>query len=428
MVELNQSAGVPSFFVAVLEALQLRGAETVGLWELTEVRWQDLMSFCDLAHLTLPLVRLCQNDAPGWVLSRAKRNLADNRARIRRIETAYREIAAAFERAGVEHLVIKGFAQYPDFADSLDHRMQSDIDLYCPEDSILAAQASLRALGYEPDQTLEKFPADHLPEMTRRLGWRWRGNEYDPEMPPAIDLHFCFWNRAATRLRIPGVNEFWGRRIIRQIGDLSYPALSPLDNLAFNALHILRDLQRGDWVIHHVYELACFLDAHADDETLWQNWVVRHGDSLRGLQVISFSLARQWFNCSWAGAIDREVSRIPRPVQQWLDRFSVSPLTGMFRPNKHGVWLHLSLLESRWDRLLVLGNALLPVRFPAVGAPGQDATKSRKKRTLWPSQRYAKYAFHVVFRIAFHLRTLPNTLWHGFCWWFDQWRLSAPRA
>ncbi len=57
MVELNQSAGVPSFFVAVLEALQLRGAETLGLWELTDAKWQDLLSFCDLAHLTLPLVR-----------------------------------------------------------------------------------------------------------------------------------------------------------------------------------------------------------------------------------------------------------------------------------------------------------------------------------------------------------------------------------
>ncbi len=100
-----------------------------------------------------------------------------------------------------------------------------------------------------------------------------------------------------------------------------------------------------------------------------------------GCRLISFWLAREWFNCNWARAIDREVSRIPRPVRQWLDRFSQSPLTGMFHPNKHGVWLHLSLLESRWDRLLVLGSALLPVRFPAVGAPGQDATKSRQQES-----------------------------------------------
>ncbi len=77
--------------------------------------------------------------------------------RVKRIETAYREIAAAFERAGVEHLVIKGFAQYPDFADSLDHRMQSDIDLYCPEDSILAAQAHSEPWDTNRDQTLENF-------------------------------------------------------------------------------------------------------------------------------------------------------------------------------------------------------------------------------------------------------------------------------
>ena len=430
MVEgkLNQSARTPGFFRAVMEALQLRGPETLGLWELSDTKWRDLLAFCDLAHLTLPLVRASQEDAPAWVLSRAKRNLADNRVRVARIEAAYTEIARAFEHAGVEHLVIKGFAQYPEFAEALEYRMQSDIDLYCPQGSIVAAQAALRSLGYQADRTLDKFPADHLPEMTRKLGWRWRGNPYDPEMPPSVDIHFCLWNPATTFLSVPGVNDFWGRRMNRQIGGLSFPALSPPDNLAFNALHILRDLQRGDWVIHHVYELACFLQNHAKDETFWQTWTASHDDSLRGLQAIAFWLAREWFNCSWASAIDREVSRTPRPVRQWLDRFSQSPLTGMFHPNKHGVWLHLSLLESRWDRLLVLGSALVPVRLPAVGAPGQDATKARQTRKVWPSQRYAKYLLHIIFRIAFHLRTFPNTLWHGFCWWFDQWRLSAPRT
>jgi hypothetical protein len=428
MVELNQLEGVPSSFIAALEALQLRGAETLGLWEQTDAKWQDLLNFCDLAHLTLPLMRSCRDDAPGWVLSRGNRNLADNRMRVKLIETAYREVAQAFERAGVEHLVVKGFAQYPDFTDSLDRRMQSDIDLYCPQDSILAAQAALRTLGYESNQTLAKFPADHLPEMTRRRGWRYRGNEYDPEMPPGIDVHFCFWNFAATRLATPGVDQFWNRRIVRHAGDLSYPSLCPIDSLAFNALHVLRDLQRGDWVIHHVYELAYFLHTHAEDEALWQAWVAQHDDRLRSLQAISFWLAREWFNCCCADAVDREMSRIPAPVRKWLDRFSASPLRGMFHPNKHGVWLHLSLLESRWDQLPVLAKALLPIRLPAVGAPGQDATKSHKMRTFWPSQRYAKYVLHVAFRIAFHLRTLPDTLWHGFCWWFDQWRVSAPRT
>ena len=57
MVELNQLERVPGFFIAVLEALQLRGAETLGLWELTDAKWQESSRLCDLAHLTLPLMR-----------------------------------------------------------------------------------------------------------------------------------------------------------------------------------------------------------------------------------------------------------------------------------------------------------------------------------------------------------------------------------
>jgi Uncharacterised nucleotidyltransferase len=420
----DQLAGVPRFFHAALEALQLSGASTRSLHELNDPGWHALLSFCDLAHLTLPLVMTCQAAAPEWVVSQAKRNLVDNRIRIKRIESAYTEIARAFEDAGIEHLVIKGFVQFPEFVAALEYRMQSDIDLYCPQEFIPAAQATLRSLGYIGDRTLDKFPADHLPEMTRKRGWRWRGNAYDPEMPPSVDLHFCFWNSATTRLSIKGVSEFWGRRIEQQRSGFTFPALCTIDNLAFSALHILRDLQRGDWVVHHVCELAWFLHTHAEDRALWRSWLACHDDSLRSLQAISFWLARDWFNCRWAEAIDLEIAGIPRPVREWLERFAESPLTGMFHPNKHGVWLHLALLESRRDRLLVLSSTLMPLRLPAVGAPGQDATKVRLKRRLWPSQRYAKYVLHLVFRAAFHLQTLPNTLWHGFCWWLDQRGLS----
>jgi Uncharacterised nucleotidyltransferase len=422
--KLNQLGGVPAFFGAVLDALQLSGAETRRLRALTDTEWDELLAFCDLAHMTLPLVMTCQEAAPAWVVSRVNENLVDNRVRVKRIESAYAEIASAFHDAGIEHLVIKGFAQSPEFVRTPEYRMQSDIDLYCPEEFIPAAQATLSGLGYTGDQTLAKFPADHLPEMSRRRGWQYRGNEYDPEMPPSVDLHFCFWNGVTTRLSVSGVSGFWGRRIERRRDNFTFPALSRIDNLAFSALHILRDLQRGDWVMHHVYELACFLHTHAEDEALWQSWAACHDDSLRSFQVISFWLAREWFHCRWAGEIDLEIARIPGPVREWLQRFSKSPLTGMFHPNKHGVWLHLALLESRWDKLHVLGSALMPLRLPAVGAPGQDSTKSRRSRKWWPSQRHVKYVLHLVFRVAFHLQTLPNTLWHGFFWWLDQRRLS----
>jgi hypothetical protein len=420
MTNPEQLGAAPVYFPAALAALRFSDVDTRSLQELTDASWHEQLTFCDLAHLTLPLVMSCQDVAPAWVVDRARQNLADNRVRVERIESVYQEIARAFDEAGIKHLVIKGFTQFPEFVEALEYRMQSDIDLYCPEESIRAARAVLESLGYVADRTLEKYPADHLPEMTRRRGWQWRGNAYDPEMPPSVDLHFCFWNSAATRLPIEGVNDFWGRRVERRIDDFTFPALSSIDNLAFSALHVIRDLQRGDWVLHHVYELAYFLHARADDDVFWQSWSACHDDSLRSFQTISFWLARHWFHCRLAGEIDREIVRLSRPVRQWLERFAESPLRGMFRPNKHGVWLHLALLQPRWDKVVSLSHALMPLRFPAVGAPGQDATKIRRIRRMWPSQRYAKYVLHVVLRVAFHLQTLPNTLWHGLCWWLDQ--------
>lgn len=416
LTKKEKIARVPRFFPPVLSALRLTGADKNGLHELSDAEWHDLLAFCDLAHLTLPLVMTCQSEVPPSVLARAQENIADNKLRVRKIESAYLEIAGAFESAGIEHLVIKGFAQSPEFVDPAEHRMQSDIDLYCPKEFIFAAQAVLTGLGYVGNPTLDKYPADHLPEMTRRQGWQWRGNLYDPEMPPSVDLHFCFWNEATSRLSIPGAAHFWERRILRQKGYFNFPALSTIDNLAFNALHILRDLQRGDWVLHHVYELAWFLHHHAEDEELWDAWTRSHDDSLRALQAISFWLAREWFGCRWNSVIDREAAGIPHPAQQWLKRFSQSPLTGMFSPNKHGVWLHIALLESRRDKLLILGKVLMPLRLPAVGAPGQASTKTRQTRKVWPSQPYPRYLLHLIFRVAFHLRTLPDTLWHGICW------------
>lgn len=406
----------------MMAALRLDDPKPEGLLRLPESDWNHLLEFGDLAHLTLPLVLQNKAAVPDWVWLRATQNLADNRGRSRRIADAYREIAVAFAGTGVDHLVIKGFAQYPDFAPALDMRMQSDIDLYCPRTMIPAAQEALTRLGYTADRALLNYPADHIPEMTRREDWRWRGNFYDPEMPPAVDLHYCFWNESAVRVAIDGVNQFWDRRVMRNGPDFSFPTLCIIDNLAFNALHILRDLLRGDWVLHHVYEAACFLDQRANDDSLWEAWGRIHDPRLRSMQAVSFFLARAWFGCRCSTVVEREIDRLAPPIRQWLERFSQSPLTGMFVPNKHGLWLHLALLPAAKDKLLILGSTLMPLRLPSPGTEAQGATKTRQLRRFWPSQRHVRYVLHVIFRSAFHLKTIPGTLWRGVDWWYAQWR------
>jgi hypothetical protein len=386
------------------------------LRQLSDADWRELLAFCDMAHLTLPLVLRNKAAVPGWVWLRAGNNLADNRRRRQKIAEAYGEIAAAFAANRLRHVVIKGFAQYPDFASTLDTRMQSDIDLYCPQEMIRPAQEVLQQLGYSSDRTLENYPADHVPEMSRRGSWQWRGNFYDPEMPLGIDLHYCLWNDRITRIPVEGVGAFWQRRTFRESVGFWYPGLCTMDNLAFSALHIVRDLLRGDWVLHHVYELACFLDRHAEDESFWETWQQTHDPRLRALQAIPFSLGRLWFSCRCSAAAEEEIERLAPPVAQWLHRFSYSPLSGMFTPNKHGLWLHMALLEGLKDKLVIAQNTLLPLRLPRVGAAAQSQTRVQWLRRFWPAQRHLRYGLHVILRTAFHLRMIPGTLWRGLSW------------
>ncbi len=325
----------------------------------------------------------------------------------------------AFEDIQVEYLVIKGFAQYPGYVKDPRLRMQSDIDIYCPSESIFRARDQLLSLGYHPLKGLEQLPVDHLPAMNRKTGWEWRGNAFDPEMPPSVELHFCLWNEATARFASLGLEDFWPRRVARQLDDFSFPGLHPVDNLGFSALHALRDLLSGDWVLHRIYEMARFLHTSAKDKAFWTEWKETHSDSLRSREAISFRLARDWFACDLSEEVEAEVRNLSPGVQQWFHAFSRGPLEGMFHTNKDGVWLHVALLESSRDKRAVLRNALMPMRIPTVGAPGQDTTRQGLRKRFWPSpsHRYTHYFFYVTSRLAYHARTLAPTLLRGARWW-----------
>ena len=410
----------PALLPALLSALQFHGAHFEALQALDESEWCELLEFCDLAHLTLPLWRNCRDVdvLPDWVRERMKRNASDNAKRFDNINGVYLEMSKALGDLQVEYLVIKGFAQHPGYVEDPRLRMQSDIDIYCPLESILRARDALLSLGYQPLLGLENLPKDHLPAMTRKTGWEWRGNAFDPEMPPSIELHGCLWNETNARFALQGLEDFWPRRVTRHLKDFSFPALDPIDNFGFSALHALRDLLSGDWVLHRIYEMARFLHTNAGNRPFWVRWGELHNDSLRSSEAISFRLAKDWFACDLAEEVEAEVRNLSPAVQQWLDLFSGSPLEGMIRNNKDGVWLHIALLESFQDKRTVLRNALVPTRVPTVGAPGQDTTRQGRRKRFWPSHRYAKYLFYVTSRVLYHVKTLAPTLCHGVRWWF----------
>ena len=296
-------------------------------------------------------------------------------------------------------------------------RAQSDIDLYCPRETVETARDALMAAGYRPIAGLEAFPTDHLPAMLRPTSWQWRGDFFDPEMPLAIELHFQFWNPRLERLPAEGVEAFWTRRTQwvprRPVGGADVAVLSPVDAVAYAALHLLKHVLHGDTKAFHVYEMASFLHGHADDKAFWRDWRGLHSDSLRRVQAVSFLLAEAWFGCRLAPTAREEAERLPAATRVWFREFATSPAEQRFRANKDELWLHLSLLDSKLDALYVARRRLIPSNLPPPARATSTASSS------------AVYAAWFAGRLRHHLVSLGTTMTSGLRWWRRTRRLGG---
>jgi len=416
---------VPSEFKALLSALQLSNPDTEPLEKLTDEEWSSLLTFCDLAQLTLPLAQLRIDGTPHWVSERLATNLADSTLRFERIKATYREAADALELAGVEHIVIKGFTQAPDYVADPRLRPQSDLDIFCPPESIDAAYGALKAICYKPSDLKTSYThADHRAPLVQPGDWEWRGNLYDPEMPLSIELHFCLWNERISRIHVPEAKLFWNRRTVREVEGLSFSCLSPVDHLAHFTLHILRNLFLQEWIIRHVRELAFFLDAHANDELFWELWKQTHSQLLRSYAAISFYYAHAWFGCRLHPAAAHEIERLPEKQQSWLRFFSGSAMETMFGQNKDFLWLQLSMLSSWKEQLRIVSRTFVPTR--TIGSINSATVYNRNKR---PIQRkgnpVSHYVDYLISRSAQHIRADLVTIGRSLHWRLSEEHLAA---
>jgi predicted MFS family arabinose efflux permease len=397
---------LPRHLETVLAALNFEDASCDALKKIPESDWEALLSLCDRMRLTLPLGQMCGAALPAEIRMRIDRNVDDNLERLARIAQEYAEVARVLDLAQADHLVLKGFAQWPDLVQSAHYRTQSDIDLFLPADKIAQGRDALLAADYHAIQGVEHMPTDHLPPMMRQLNWTWRGNFYDPDLPVGLELHFRFWNSSTTRLRPLGMDEFWSRRVQRQSHGLRFSSLCPVDNLGYAALHVLHHLLFGGLVPYHVYELARLLHTHVSNESFWQEWRMSHDDSLRRMQAVSFRLASVWFSCRLSDAVREEIKSLSPTVEQWFKEYGRSPLHALEHPNKNRLWLHLSLLESSGDKHAVFWGTLLPVRVPPLKAVGR-----------WSLPAFSRFLRYAASRVAHHVGSVPATLVEGVRWW-----------
>jgi predicted MFS family arabinose efflux permease len=383
---------------------------------LTEKQWREALAYCGRSRITLALGNAARNDMPQWVRERVDGNASQNALRLQAIEEVYHDLGSRLTDAGIGFVALKGVTHAALFGTRRESRVQYDIDLFCPPESVYAARDVLLATGYESLEGMDHFPTDHLPAMMRKTDWEWRGDFFDLAIPTSVELHFQFWNEGLERLPAPGTGGFWERRTTRMIGARELPVLCPADALAYASLHLLKHVLQGSATPAHVYEIACVLDSHADRDGFWSEWRALHSPELRRLQAVIFRLAQEWFGCR-AGSIPlEEIVHLPEATRAWFAEFALSPATSVFHPNKDELWLHLSLLNSRRDKLHVAWRRMVPGNLPPLGA-GSHVMESERtwKRLL---REWARYGVYFASRLRHHALSLPRTGVSGARWWW----------
>jgi hypothetical protein len=100
-------------------------------------------------------------------------------------------------------------------------------------------------------------------------------------------------------------------------------------------------------------------------------------------------------------------------------------VAALFSPNKHELWLHLSLLANWRDRLRVTRRRLAPLSLPghvdAVFVPAAQQTPRLRIR------KWAAYGGFLARRLLFHTRALLSTVASGLLWWLKKGRITGCR-
>jgi len=378
--------------------------------------WESTLSWLDDSGLALYLLDVVEraggaDELPARVRAALRTRLDFNRQRLAHMKREFDSLGRAFQRAGVDYAVLKGFSLVLAYVPDACLRSQYDYDFLVDPRSLETAKQVLTTAGLcEKSQSPGLDPQGVTSFVGEPLGCSFSGEEwYSWRIPRRVELHLDLWeyDRDGIRLALPeGVLQ---RKRSASWEGLWFPVLADEDALLFQCLHAFHHIL-DYWCRPSCFlEIAQFLAGRALDRSFWHSFRSRvsRDPNLSDITSLVFCLASELFGAPVPTEFDLGgATHRSRALDRWVRLYGIGWSLTRFPGSKLSLLLHREFVEDPALWRQVRRSRLLPFHRPARVAEPRQSNLSSNWKAVWQQWRFA------VARFRCHLLGLTTYAWH----------------
>ena len=392
---------------ALLSLCHYRPEYIARLSALSPREWRKLLYWLDVSGLSLYFIHRLnelnlQDVLPVAVNQRLRRNLTDNRARMKSLLHESAGLQAEFQRANISYAVLKGFSLCPSSVPMPELRHQLDLDFLVSESGAATAREVLEQAGYRLYGICGaswEFKKNETPRFSTK-------DMYKDGFGCTVELHI--------ETDLPDRISLLSRREYREIEGVRMPVLAPADLFMRQGMHAFKDVCSSFLRASHLIEFYKHVCARADASVFWSE--VREIAEEDPRAIVGLGVVLQLIESVMEAEVPSSLAtwtilRLPATAQRWIVLYGRNSVYG----TPPGTKLHL-LLQRELEKAGVsfarsARRALLPIRLPQVVIP-----RSANDSLTFMIQRYALQLQFVLQRLRFHVVEGIRYAWVSYRW------------
>ena len=377
------------------------------LLHLSRKEWTELLLWLDTSGLALYFLdRLKELDLlellPPAVLTRLRKNLADNTERMEGMIAESIAIQLRFQEEGLSYAVLKGFSLWPVSVPKLELRSQLDLDFLVSEESAVEARRILEDVGYRLHAASGK-------------SWEFKANEGRPSslnglyrsgLSRSAELHIEADSHCRPSLLSRSQRLFFHGALM--------PVLSPVDLFLGQGLHLYKHVCSEFSRTAHLIEFRRHVIARYGDAAFWaelEEQSASEPEAYLRLGAMILLITHVMGKLAPEALTRWSVDRLPSGAGRWVEVYGLRTVLASFPGSKLYLLLQEELEAAGLPAKRLLHQALLPRRLPPAiaHAAAGEGLFSRMKR-------YSRQLHFIVFRLRFHLLEGMRYLFESILW------------